>query len=117
VKAPTREETEQLAAWLAHLTTNTDPDELQMPPQFYWPVAAWLQMAGAGIVDADSDMKPWNMPTDVAAYFVHVWYAARRAAIAVARNAPPNTSGVFDMKRGSGPLFGGGGLWGDDEHE
>lgn len=100
----TPQEIEELTDWLLHIATCTDPLLLRMPPDVYKPVAAWLQMSGAGLVDCDSDMKPWNMPQDLVDFYCDVWFAAKLATMRAARREPPT-----DFKRGGGPLFGGDG--------
>jgi len=102
----TREDIEEFAAWFEHLVANTNPDDMCMPPEKYRSTAAWLQLFGMGALDADSDVKPWNMPQDIADFYAGVWYANRLAALRVAQKQG-NKKTLMDHREGKGPLFGG----------
>jgi hypothetical protein len=107
----TREDIEEFAAWFEHLVANTNPDDMCMPPEKYRSTAAWLQLFGMGAVDANSDVKPWNMPPDIADFYSGVWYANRLAALRVAQRQgavkPKSPLDFTDRGKGPGPLFGG----------
>ncbi len=105
-----REAVEQLAAWFEHIASNTNPDDMCMPPDEYRSTAAWLQLHGIEAVDSESDIMPWNMPDDVADFYSKVWYASRLAALRVAQRESTRKINI-DHREGKGPLFGGSGGW------
>jgi hypothetical protein len=96
---------EELATWFTSMATNTDPNNVMPIPDCYKPVAAWLQMYSNDIInEQDTDMKPWNMPSEIVEYWADVWYANRVGMLRAFQEQKANHDEAHGLP--SGALFG-----------